>query len=141
MGRFSLATAPAAPALDAEVLPEDCVRDQLSAAEELLYVGHTEPALLASGAALEGALRLCGGEIAGYNASAGALLEALLATEAIDDEENELLYRVLAARDRLVHGFLPDGDRVIGARATKRAIGVMIRLLERVNSDLPEPAR
>src|SRR2546423_4882938 len=65
--------------LDAGILSEESVRDQLSAAEELVYVGHKEPALVAARAALEGALRCRASGLAGPTASAGALLEALLA--------------------------------------------------------------
>src|SRR3954468_16686435 len=90
------------------ILSEESIRDQLSAAEELVYVGHKEPALVAAGVALEGALRFGAGRIAGPTASAGALLEALLAMAAIDDYEHEVLIDALAARDRLVHGYAPD---------------------------------
>jgi hypothetical protein len=117
------------------VLSEDRVRDQLSAAEELLYVGHDEPAILASGAALEGALRLTGGGVAGYEASAGALLEALHAKGWIDDPEHELLYRVLAARDRLVHGYAPDDDFAVAPDGTRASLCIVVRLLETLPQD------
>ena len=112
------------------MLSEDRVRDQLSAAEELVYVGHDEPAVLATGAALEGALRLTGGRVAGFEASAGALLEALLAKGWIADEEHELLYRVLTARDRLVHGYAPDDDFTVDNDGTRSSLCIVVRLLE-----------
>src|SRR5436190_16955104 len=89
--------------VDTGLLSEESIRDQLSAAEELVYVGHKEPALVAAGAALEGALRFGAGGIAGPTASAGALLEALLAMGAVDDYEHGILIDALAARDRLIH--------------------------------------
>jgi hypothetical protein len=117
------------------VLSEDRVRDQLSAAEELLYVGHDEPAVLASGAALEGALRLTGGQVAGYEASAGALLEALHAKGWIDDPEHELLHRLLTARDRLVHGYAPDDDFTVDCAGTRASLCIVVRLLETLPQD------
>jgi hypothetical protein len=117
------------------VLSEDRVRDQLSAAEELLYVGHEEPAVLATGAALEGALRLTGGGVAGYEASAGALLEALLAKGWIDNDEHELLYRVLKGRDRLVHGYAPDDELAVDRESTRTSLCVVVRLLETLPQD------
>src|SRR3954464_8220563 len=107
MGPFSLATTPQ-PALDFEILSENLVRDQLSAAEELVYVGHREPALVAAGAPLEGALRLSAGGAAGPGASAAALLDALLALRALDDREYGVLHGALEARDRLVRGYAPE---------------------------------
>jgi hypothetical protein len=118
-----------------EVLSEDRVRDQLSAAEELLYVGHDEPAVLATGAALEGALRLTGGRVAGFEASAGALLEALLAKGWIDDPEYGLLHRVLSARDRLVHGYAPDDDYTVDIDGTRASLCIVVRLLETLPQD------
>jgi hypothetical protein len=106
------------------------VRDQLSAAEELLYVGHEDPAVLAAGAALEGTLRLTGGNVAGYEASAGALLEALHAKGWIDDPEHELLYRVLTARDCLVHGYAPAYDIAVDTAGTRVTLCIVVRLLE-----------
>jgi hypothetical protein len=118
-----------------EVLNEDRVRDQLSAAEELVYVGHEEPAVLATGAALEGALRLTGGRVAGFTASAGALLEALLATGWIDDTEYELLYRIIVTRDRLVHGYAPDDDFAVDTNGTRASLCIVVRLLESLPQD------
>src|SRR3954452_12129105 len=128
MGPFSLATTPQ-PALDFEILSENLVRDQLSAAEELLYVGHREPALVAAGAALEGALRLSAGGLAGPGASAAALLEALLALRALDDRDYELLYETLEDRDKLVRGYAPAEGAADPARLTE-VFGIVIRLLE-----------
>jgi hypothetical protein len=126
---------PSTPYFGIEVLSEDRVRDQLSAAEELAYVGHEEPAVLATGAALEGALRLTGGKVAGYEASAGALLEALLAKGWIDDGEYELLYRVLTVRDRLVHGYAPDDASHVDTCGTHASLCIVVRLLETLPQD------
>jgi uncharacterized protein YutE (UPF0331/DUF86 family) len=126
---------PSTPYFGIEVLSEDRVRDQLSAAEELAYVGHEEPAVLATGAALEGALRLTGGKVAGFEASAGALLEALLAKGWIDDGEYELLYRVLTVRDRLVHGYAPDDDSHVDTCGTHASLRIVVRLLETLPQD------
>ncbi|MEA2412131.1 MAG: hypothetical protein QOC77_2692 [Thermoleophilaceae bacterium] len=93
--------------VDAGILSEESVRDQLSAAEELCYIGHQEPALVAAGAALEGALRRRGAALAGEHASVGALLEALLATGVLHDDEYELVGITLNARDRLAQGYAP----------------------------------
>ena len=134
MRRFSLAPSPPEPSSDAGLLDEDRVRDQLSAAEELLYVGHREPALVATGAAVEGALRLSAAELAGPAASAGALLEAVLATGRLDDIEHELLYEALAARDRLVHGFEPEHPGTTCPERIKAVQTVAIRLLERAGA-------
>jgi hypothetical protein len=131
----TLLTAPSRRYFGIDVLSEDRVRDQLSAAEELLYVGHDEPAVLASGAALEGALRLTGGQVAGYEASAGALLEALHAKGWIDDPEHELLHRLLTARDRLVHGYAPDDDFTVDRNGTRASLCIVVRLLETLPQD------
>jgi hypothetical protein len=132
--RFSAATAVPEPAVDAEILDEDRVRDQLSAAEELLYVGHGEPALVATGAALEGALRLNAAESAGPAASAGALLEAELAAGGLDDIEHEMLFEALAARDRLIHGFEPEHPATTQPGRIEAVQAIAIRLLERSGS-------
>jgi hypothetical protein len=134
VGLFSLATTPATPDFAAEVLDEDLVRDQLSAAEELIYVGHREPALVAAGAALEGTLRLSAGGVAGPGASAAALLEALLALRALDDYEYELLYEALEARDRLVRGYAPDCDDTAHRERIEAVLAVVVRLLEELPS-------
>src|SRR3954470_19502310 len=129
MALFSLATTPVRDGIGVELLGEHRVRDQLSAAEELLYVGHREPALVAAGAALEGALRLSAGGVAGPGASAAALLEALLALRALDDREYDVLYEALEARDRLVRGYAPDH----GASEPERideVLAIVVRLLE-----------
>jgi hypothetical protein len=116
--------------LDSGMLSEESLRDQLSAAEELVYVGHKEPAVVAAGAALEGALRFGAGQIAGPTASAGALLEALRATDAIDDQEHEILLDALAARDRLVHGYSPEGADATEPDRILLTLQVVTRLLE-----------
>jgi hypothetical protein len=115
---------------DDGILSEESVRDQLSAAEELAYVGHKEPALVAAGAALEGALRFRAGQVAGPTASAGALLEALLAMKAIDGGEHEILIDGLAARDRLMHGYAPERAEVTEPERIRLILRVAMRLLE-----------
>src|SRR4051794_8091859 len=129
MATFSLATTPSPAAVGAEILSENRVRDQLSAAEELVYVGHREPALVAAGAALEGALRLSAGGVAGPGASAAALLEALLALRALDDREYDVLYGALEARDRLVRGYAPEQGAADPERI-ERVLAIVVRLLE-----------
>jgi hypothetical protein len=133
MGPFSLATTPQ-PALDFEILSENLVRDQLSAAEELIYVGHREPALVAAGAALEGALRLSAGGVAGPGASAAALLEALLALRALDDREYDLLYEALEARDLLVRGYALEDEAPAEPDRTRAVLVIVVRLLEELPS-------
>ena len=115
---------------DTGVLSEESVRDQLSAAEELVYVGHKEPAVIAAGAALEGAMRLGAGRVAGLTASAAALLEALLAADAIDDREYDIALQALAARDRLIHGFTPDQADATDPERIWLVLQVAVRLLE-----------
>lgn len=126
MGRFSLAGA----VFDDGILSEESVRDQLSAAEELAYVGHREPALVAAGAALEGALRVGAGAIAGPTASAGALLEALLAMGVVDESEHEMLFHALAARDRLIHGYSPQRCDTTDPERIWSVLQITVRLLE-----------
>jgi uncharacterized protein YutE (UPF0331/DUF86 family) len=126
MGRFSSAAA----VFDDGILSEESVRDQLSAAEELVYVGHREPALVAAGAALEGALRVRAGGMAGPNASVGALLEALLSMGAVDEGEYDLLLHALAARDRLIHGYSPQRCDTTDPDRIWSVLQVTIRLLE-----------
>jgi hypothetical protein len=133
MAPFSLATTPSPAAVGAEILSESRVRDQLSAAEELAYVGHREPALVAAGAALEGALRLSAGGVAGHGASAAALLEALLALQALDDLEYDVLYEALEARDRLVRGYAPE-EGAADPQRIDDVLTIVIRLLEACGS-------
>ena len=134
MGPYSLATPSSPTALELEILGENRVRDQLSAAEELIYIGHREPALVAAGAALEGALRLSAGGVAGPRASAPALLEALLALRSLDDREYDLLYEALEARDRLVQGYAPERGTVDPERI-RHVLWIVVRLLEDCGSD------
>jgi uncharacterized protein YutE (UPF0331/DUF86 family) len=129
MAPFSLATTPARAAVGVEILGENRVRDQLSAAEELLYVGHREPALVAAGAALEGALRLSAGGVAGPGASAAALLEALLALRVLDERDYDVLYEALEARDQLVRGYAPEEGAAEPARVNE-VLAIVVRLLE-----------
>ena len=126
MGRFSLAGA----VFDDGILSEESVRDQLSAAEELVYVGHREPALVAAGAALEGALRVGAGAIAGPNASVGALLEALVSMGAVEESEYDLLVHALAARDRLIHGYSPQRCDTTDPERIWSVLQITVRLLE-----------
>ncbi len=141
MGRLSSRAAPLRE-LDLEplVLDEERVRDHLSAAEELLFVGHIGPAVVATGAALEGAMRLCAGSVAGETATAGALLEALLATRHIADCEHDLLYRALAARDRLAHGYVPEPGHAVCRVEMTRVLAVAVRLLEGAAAGAPPRA-
>jgi hypothetical protein len=119
-----------APELEPPLLDEERVRDQLSAAEELHYVGHAEPALIAAGAALAGVLRLRGGPLAGNSASGGALLEALLAARILSGLEHELLCRLLRAHHRLTHGYAPDIDAAVTPAETAHALALIVQLLE-----------
>jgi hypothetical protein len=112
------------------MLDEERVRDQLSAAEELHYVGHAEPALIAAGAALAGVLRLRGGSLAGPSASGGALLEALLATHTLTEDEHDLLYRLLRAHHRLMLGYAPENDATLAPGETSDALTLMVQMLE-----------
>jgi hypothetical protein len=116
--------------LDPPVLDEERVRDQLSAAEELHYVGHAEPAVIAAGSALAGVLRLCGASFAGSAASGGALLEGLLANGVVSDSEHELLFRLLRAHGRFNLGYAPDFDATLSPCETSAALALMLRLLE-----------
>jgi hypothetical protein len=125
-----LVSALEAPELEPFPLDEERVRDQLSAAEELHHVGHAEPALVAAGAALAGALRLRVGPIVGHSASRGALLEGLHATGAVSVTEHEILYRLLHVHDRLAHGYVPDGDAALSARETDFALATIVQMLE-----------
>ena len=116
--------------VDPPPLDEERVRDQLSAAEELHYVGHAEPALIAAGSALAGVLRLCGGSLAGKSPSAGALLESLLASAALSEPQHELLFRLLRAHHRLTLGYAPDVDAALSPRETAQALDLMQQMLE-----------
>src|SRR3954468_10314257 len=88
------------------LLDEARIRDQLSAAEELAYVGHEEPAVVAAGAALEGALRLsCGGPV---DRQLTSILGELEDAEVLDSSEVELATVLIDARDHLIHGWEPD---------------------------------
>ncbi|MEA2457296.1 MAG: hypothetical protein QOC95_268 [Thermoleophilaceae bacterium] len=132
MGRSWLAAAATTGiGFEPSLLDEEHVRDQLSAAEELLFVGHVGPAAVATGAALEGAMRLSGGHLAGPAASPGALLEALLAKGGIDEGEYDLLYRSLSARDRLAHGYVPEPGHAVCGTEMAAVLVVAARLLER----------
>ena len=121
------------------LLDEDRVRDQLSAAEELHYVGYAEPALIAGGAALTGVLRLRAGPRAGHSASDGAVLSALLATGALSASEHEVLWRLLRAYRRLVRGYAPDCDAALGPREAGAAFAVMVQMLEPSHGVTPAP--
>jgi hypothetical protein len=119
----SLAAPVVKPDVEPPLLDEERIRDQLSAAEELHYVGHAEPALIAAGAALAGVLRLRGGSLAGRSASGGALSEL----------EHELLNRLLRAHQRLTQGYAPDIDTLTPLE-TERALTLMVHLLEDLNA-------
>jgi hypothetical protein len=129
----SLLPARAAPELEPDLLDEERVRDQLSAAEELHYLGHAEPALVAAGAALAGGLRLCAGRPRGNSASCGELLDALRETGAVSAPEHEILYRLLRVHGRLAGGYAPDRDAVLGPEETGSALATMVNMLERLH--------
>jgi hypothetical protein len=119
-----------APDLEPSPLDEERVRHQLSAAEELHYVGYAEPALIAAGAALIGVLRLRAGPLAGHSASEGALLEALLTTGPLSPSEHELLSRLSRAYRRLTLGYAPGGDAALAPCDIETALAVMVHILE-----------
>jgi hypothetical protein len=112
------------------LLDEERVRDQISAAEELHYVGRSGPAMIAAGAALSGVLRRCGGPLAYESASGAALLEAMLAAGVLTERQHELLYRLFNAHQRFTLGFAPDFDVSLDARETSQALALMVHLLE-----------
>ena len=132
MGTVSVANSRVEPG-QAVVLHEERVRDQLSAAEELGFLGHREAALLAAGAALEGALRLRGGGRAGSTASGPALVEAVLAGGEVSASECDLLLDALKARDQLVRGYALLDDSLVEPERIGALITVVIRLLEDVH--------
>lgn len=93
-------------------------------------MGHAEPAMIAAGSALGGVLRLRGGELVPGGASAGALLEALLANGIVTECQHELLYRLMQAHSRLTRGYEPDYDMSLAPFETVQALALMVRLLE-----------
>jgi hypothetical protein len=125
-----LVSARQGPELEPSRLDEEQVRDQLSAAEELHYVGYAEPALIAAGAALTGILRLRPGPLAGHSASEGALLEALFTTGSLSASEHEILHRLLRAYRRLTRGYAPDRDAALTAPEMAASHAMMVHLLE-----------
>jgi hypothetical protein len=127
----SLVSAHEVAELEPSLLDDGRVRDQLSAAEELHYLGHAEPALVAAGAALAGLLRLRAGHIAGHSASCGALLAAVHATGALSVSEYELLCRLLRVCDRLTRGYAPDRFAALATDETGSALAMMVNMLER----------
>src|SRR4051794_17062691 len=120
-----------APECEPSAPDEERVRHQISAAEELRYLGHAEPALVAAGAALAGLLRLRGGFLAGYSASCAALLEALLATGQVSTSEHDVLYRLLQVHELLTRGYAPGSSVVLGPEETESAVATMVSVLER----------
>jgi hypothetical protein len=130
----SLPPAREAAELEPILLDEERVRDQLSAAEELRYVGHAEPAVIAAGAALAGVLRLCAAPLVGHSTSRGALLEALHATGALSASEHEILYRLLRVHHWLTRGYAPDRDAALAPGETEAALAMMVQMLERLHS-------
>lgn len=134
MAQTSLAPSWEAPDLEPLPLDEERVRHQLSAAEELHYMGYAEPALVAAGAALAGVLRLRARPLAGESASCGELLEALHATGAVSAAEHETLVRLLRAHDRLTRGYLPDGAAALAPCEADAALATMVHMLEPLHS-------
>ena len=119
-----------APESGPSLLDEERVRDQLSAAEELHYLGHGEPALVAAGAALAGVLRLRAGHLGGDSASGGALLEALHANGALSAQKHEVLCRLLRAHHWLTRGYAPDRDAALVPSETGAVLATMVHMLE-----------
>jgi hypothetical protein len=111
-----------------QLLDEQRVRDQLSAAEELAYFGHAEPAIVAAGAALEGALRLSTG--GPPDANVASILAELRAAHVLTAAEQDLIGALLAARDCLVHGWQPKGRQLDFRRSLDVAFAITTRLLE-----------
>jgi hypothetical protein len=134
MIQSSLLSAREVPEAESSLLDEERVRDQLSAAEELHYLGHAEPALVAAGAALAGVLRLRAGLLVGHSASCGALLAAVHATGALSVSEYELLCRLFRVHDRLTRGYAPDRFAALGTDETGSALAMMVNMLERLPS-------
>lgn len=132
---------------DYALLDEEQVRDQVAAAEQLIYLGHAYPALVGAGAAIRGALRLrchalacsaalrlrCKPDATG---SAEDLLEALWRRGDVADIEHERLRRALAAGDHVNHGFAPADLAAAAPERIQAALHIVLRLLE----NLPETA-
>jgi hypothetical protein len=123
-----------APDREPSLLDQERVRDQISAAEELHHLGHAEPALVAAGAALAGALRLRAGALVGRSASRGALLEALHATGVVSVSEHEMLARLLRVHDRLMRGYAPDRGTTLARSETGAALATIVHLVEPLHS-------
>jgi hypothetical protein len=117
-------------------LDEEQVRDQVAAAEELAWGGLGLPAAVLAGAAIEGMLRLRVGDDMPATASAGELLEELWHEGAVAELEQERLRRILAARDLLSHGFLPNDAASAAPERVQAALDITVRLME----DLPRAA-
>jgi hypothetical protein len=129
MRRLFLATADTTPAPAEGLLTEDEARDQLSTAEELLYVGgHPYPALIAAGVALIATLRLRAA-LRGADPDATSL-DLLAAETSIGDNERRLLERALAATARLAQGFAPEIDGDETAHRVQRIADSVTDLLE-----------
>jgi hypothetical protein len=126
----SYAPTPEAPQAEPELLDEERVRDQLGAAEELYHLGHAEPALVAAGAALAGALRLRAGPLLDHSASCQALLERLHATGAVSAAEHEILCRLQRVHERLTHGYAPGRDAAFARCETGSALETIVQMLE-----------
>jgi hypothetical protein len=78
--------------------------------------------------------------VAGDGASAGALLEALIAIGALIDAEYELLFDTITARDRLIHGFTPHCIDAADPQRIADVLRIAIRLLERMHALDPRAA-
>jgi hypothetical protein len=111
-----------------QLLDEQRVRDQLSAAEELAYLGHAEPAVVAAGAALEAALRLSADGPSDVDVA--SILSDLRAYGVLEAGEVDLARGLLEARDRLIHGWHPNAPRREIRRSLGAAFGIVARLLE-----------
>jgi hypothetical protein len=110
------------------LLDAERIRDQLSAAEELAYMGHDGPAVVAAGAALEGALRLSSEHLA--DAPVALVLAELRVADVLDATELDLASDLIDARDHLIHGWQPDGRQLDIGRGLGVAFSLTARLLE-----------
>lgn len=140
------------PEADNLLLDEEQVRDQVAAAEQLIYLGHAYPALVAAGAAIEGALRLRCHALAGSaaarlrctpdaKAAAHELLEALWRFGDVADIEHERLRKALVARAHLNHGFAPRDPVTATPERTQAALDIALRLLEGLPETTNKPGQ
>jgi hypothetical protein len=87
----------------AALLDPERVWDEISAAEEMLYLGHADAAAILAGAALEAALRL-------REDAAGVPVDQLVAALPIARRDRARAERAISARDRLIRGYAEQPD-------------------------------